>query len=96
MRAFMRLPSSVLSAVIRGGKTMKNGKVGFLGCIRHVLPTHCPQRALAAQIHQLHVVDAAPIPSPDDPATWNNWALWPANSPQYNVSYDQVRHAHCM
>ncbi|KAK9832145.1 hypothetical protein WJX74_000604 [Apatococcus lobatus] len=83
-------PAVVISAVIRGGKTMKHGKTGFLGFIRHSLPTHCPQRALAAQVHQLHVIDGAPLPSPEDAVGWNSWATWPANSPQYNVSYDQL------
>ena len=83
-------PAFLITAVVRGGKTMENGKVGYLGFLRHRNPLLCAQRALAAHLCQRYNLDAAVLPDPRKPEEWNQWALWPASISNVNVSYDQV------
>ena len=47
----------VLAAVVKGGKTQKNGKVGYLGCIRHKDPIRCAQGALARWAARRFTID---------------------------------------
>ena len=70
---------------------MENGKVGYLGFLRHNNPLLCAQRALAAHLCQRYNLDAVLLPDPRKPEDWNSWALWPASLSNVNVSYDQVR-----
>ena len=83
-------PAFIVSAVTRGGKTMENGKVGYMGFLRHSNPLICAQGRLAAYFCHRYNLEAAIIPDPNDPEAWNNWALWPATFSSANVTYEQV------
>ena len=69
---------------------MENGKVGFMGFLRHRNPILCAQGRLAAYICQRYNLEGVIIPDPNNPEKWNAWALWPASSPSANVTYEQA------
>lgn len=83
-------PCFVLAAVIRGGKTMPNGKVGYCGSVRHKLPQLCPHGLLALYLCFRFTVkgEQFPMPSTDD-QQWFHTALWKGNGPRANISYEQ-------
>jgi Centromere DNA-binding protein complex CBF3 subunit, domain 2 len=69
-------PAFLLSAVIRGGKTFENGKVGYAGCIRHVLPLLCAHGALARMLCHRFTIKREPFPSLLDSDAWYYLPLW--------------------
>ncbi|KAK9868889.1 hypothetical protein WJX84_000649 [Apatococcus fuscideae] len=90
LRSIGPCPAFIVSAVTRGRKTMENGKVGYMGFLRHSNPLICAQGRLAAYFCHRYNLEAAIIPDPNDPEAWNNWALWPATSSSANVTYEQL------
>lgn len=69
-------PAFLLSAVIRGGKTFENGKMGYAGCIRALLPLMCSQRALASMFCHRFTIKAEIFPSLEDEEAWYYLPLW--------------------
>lgn len=69
-------PAFLLSAVIRGGKTFENGKVGYAGCIRHRLALLCAHGALARMLCHRFTIQREPFPSLLDADAWYNLMLW--------------------
>lgn len=69
-------PAFLLSAVIRGGKTMENGKLGYAGCIRHQLALLCAHGALARMLCHRFTIEGEPFPSLLTPEAWHILSLW--------------------
>jgi hypothetical protein len=83
-------PCFVLAAVIRGGKTMANGKVGYCGSVRHRYAELCPHGLLALYLCHRFTVRGEQFPFPGMAgAVWFHTALWKGNNPSTNISYDQ-------
>ena len=53
----------------------------------------CAVRALAIHLIMRFTVRGDDFPDPDKGGQWNAAALWPANNPLKNISYDQQRKA---
>ena len=83
-------PCFVLAAVIRGGKTMANGKVGYCGSVRHRSPEMCPHGLLARYLCHRFTVTGEQFPmTTSAEELWFHTALWKATNPRTNISYEQ-------
>ncbi|KAL3160328.1 hypothetical protein ABBQ38_15496 [Trebouxia sp. C0009 RCD-2024] len=84
-------PAMVLAAVVRGGKSQKNGKVGYLGCIRHKDPLRCAHAAMARWMIRRYTIDKASFPDPRQKTAWNKEVpCFPArHGAKENLSYEQ-------
>ena len=82
-------PCFLLCAVLENGKTMKNGRKGYAGCIRHALPLLCAHGALGRHLCARFSVGGAPFPDPEDLDDWLSAALWPGRDASKNISYRQ-------
>ncbi len=54
----------VLPLVLRGGKAMRAGKVGYSGAIRGRDPLLCAVRALAYHLMHRFTIEGCPFPDP--------------------------------
>jgi hypothetical protein len=82
--------------VLRGGKTMDNGKINYSGAIRSIELLVCVQRALGYWFVKRFTIDGAPFPDPNAfEEDWLTAALFPGQSPQQNVSYEQTSCVSC-
>ena len=89
-------PCYLLPLVLRGGKTMDNGKINYSGAIRSIELLVCVQRALGYWFVKRFTIDGAPFPDPNAfEEDWLTAALFPGQSPQQNVSYEQTSCVSC-
>jgi Centromere DNA-binding protein complex CBF3 subunit, domain 2 len=79
----------VLSIVIRGGKTMANGKVLYGGSVRHFLAEMCSHGALGRYFVVRFTINGEQFPSPEDSERWYNTALWKGSNPLQNLDWQQ-------
>jgi hypothetical protein len=80
----------LLATVIRGGKTMANGKMGYCASVRHRTAELCPHGLLARYLCHRFTVRGEQFPLPNSPdEMWFHTALWKGNNPRANISYEQ-------
>lgn len=89
-------PCFILPFVLKGGKTLENGKVSYVGSIRHVDPALCPHGSLGQHIICRFTLDSEPFPDPENADDWVHTPMWPAGDNTRNMSYnqqaDQINH----
>ena len=76
--------------MVRGGKTDKNGRVSYMGCIRHLNPLLCAHNAVAPYLCMRFTISKEPFPSVTDAAAFFAAPMWPGNQPGLNVTYAQM------
>jgi hypothetical protein len=85
-------PCFLVQSVMRGGKTMDNGRTAYGGCIRHQLPLLCPQGALGRMLCHRFTVQGERFPNLEtQPDLWYKRALWVGNDPEENITYASQR-----
>jgi Centromere DNA-binding protein complex CBF3 subunit, domain 2 len=82
-------PCYVISTLIRGGKTMTNGKVLYCGSVRNKRPVECSHGALGRYFIMRFTQNIEPFPDPRNVEQWLTTALWKGNNPRTNLDYQQ-------
>jgi hypothetical protein len=75
---------------LENGKSQKNGRKAFAGCIRHIQALICAQGGLGRLLCTRYNIEGSCFPHPGDKEAWLTEALWPASDPQANLSYQQL------
>ncbi|CAL8471208.1 g10750 [Coccomyxa elongata] len=93
MKSIGPSPALLLPFIMKGGKTLENGKSSSSGSIRHLIPAMCPHGSLGQHLVMRFTVGCEPFPSPLDFELWVTTPMWPGYDPRQNVSYSQQAQA---
>ena len=83
-------PAFCLSAIIKDEKA-SNGRVEYMGSVRHSNPVLCWHGALGIDfVHRFTIMNAS-FPDPFDTDVWNNTSLWPGSDNFKSISDELLR-----
>jgi hypothetical protein len=83
-------PCYLLPFVLKGGKTMRGGRVAYSGALRSLNPVLCMQRALGYHMVHRFTLTGVSFPDPRKPEEWYSAALFPTTDPSRNITYEQL------
>ena len=82
-------PAFLLAFVMRGGKTLENGRMSWSGSIRHLIPAVCPHGTLGQHLALRYTIMGEPFPNPKNFKRWVMTPMWPGTSAKQNLTYQQ-------
>ena len=82
-----------IDALLKGGKTQKDGRPRKTSCLRNVITEVCPQGALGQHLCAQYTIEGMPFPDITDQEVWTKAALWPGDHVNKNVTYGQQNKA---
>lgn len=82
-------PAFLLPCVMRGGKTLENGRMSFTGSIRHKITAVCPHGSLGCWLVARFTISGEPFPNPKNFKRWVMTPMWPGTSAKENLTYQQ-------
>ena len=89
MHASGPCPTFLLPFVMRGGKTLENGRMSWTGSIRHRISAVCPHGSLGQWLVLRYTILSERIPNPKNFKRWVMTPMWPGSSARENLTYQQ-------